>query len=659
MEITLDELVRETAWLRRLAHSLVAENADDLAQDAYVIAHTQRPDDGRPLRPWLVRVTRNLARMRRRGEDRARARELAAAELAPSPATPAELVARVETHRLLAGLVLELPVGLRDVLLLHYVEGLTSAEIGNRLGLAPGTVRWRLKQAIDELRARLEERQPNRAWVPVLAALAPRKTVVAGTAIGTIALVALIVIVVLAAMGTALVLHRPPAERAELPSSPAAAGVAAVHAASAPALVDVVEWRIAGTVLDEHDVPVAGAEVTIGLDCKFPIDSVHARTDDLGRFSVEVPPRCRYWMLAEKGDAIARQAALALPPGPVELVLGHDTPAVRVIDAETREPIAGAQLDIGDYGPFLTHPEPARSGPDGTIPARELVHACHALVDAPGYVSTELDLPWPWTAPITIALRRGHTLNGRLVDGAGAPVARWTVYLLDANEHAYGATSDTSGAFVIAVPAPGRYRLGQPCDQTRDVVVPGPPITLVREHDCGRRPVTTEVAITVVDEHGPAVGAEVRSIRDLFRPGHTDAHGRYVIAPASIWPLGGTEIDDVIAQLGDRASALTTVPLDGAHVERTIRLVATGITGIVMDHGRPVQNAWVKLAAVGITASGGAMGAVTLSTGPDGGFTFNVPAGSYRIAAGRDPEIDVEDARSVESGTRDLTLELP
>jgi len=661
MEITLDELVRETVWLRRLARSLVSEGADDLAQDAYVIAHTARPDDGRPLRPWLVRVARNLARMRRRGEDRARARELAVAELATAPATPAELVARVETHRLLAGLVLELPVGLRDVVLLHYVEGLTSPEISNRLGLAPGTVRWRLKQAVDELRARLEERQPNRAWVPMLSAFAPRRAAVAGVAIGTIALAALIVVVVLAAIGTALALHDTPPARAELPSSPAAA-VASVRAASAPALAESIDWRITGTVIDEQGLPAAGADVTIGLECKFPIAPAHARTDQLGRFSVEAPPRCRYWMLATRGEATARGMALDLPTAPVELILSRDLPVLHVVDADGGAPIPGAIIDMGDM--FGDVRAVATSGADGVVPARDVLHASHVFVSAPGYVGEERDFVWPWTAPVTIALRRGLTITGRLVDRSGAPVGHWLVYALEPDDRAYGAMADATGAFVLAVPAAGTYRLGTPCsDFSAEVAIgerPGPAVTVVRDKACSpNTPVTTEVAVTVVDERGPVAGAEVRSIRDMFRPGHTDAHGRYVIAPASVWP-GTSTIDDVIVQLGERASAVTSIELAGAHVERTIRLVDTSIAGVVTDHGRPVRNAWVVLAPTTITASGAAVGAVTQNTGPDGTFSFQVPVGDYKIAVGRTLEVGIDDdSRTVESGTRDLTLELP
>ncbi|MBC7974023.1 MAG: hypothetical protein H7138_03490, partial [Myxococcales bacterium] len=65
---TLDQLAADAGWLRRLARSLVQNPAaaDDLVQDAYLLAAEQPPGDDRPLRPWLVRVLRNLTRTKER-----------------------------------------------------------------------------------------------------------------------------------------------------------------------------------------------------------------------------------------------------------------------------------------------------------------------------------------------------------------------------------------------------------------------------------------------------------------------------------------------------------------------------------------------------------------------------------------------------------------
>ena len=99
--ITLEELVGETVWLRRLAQSLVKDQAavDDLVQDTYLVAAEHAPTDGRPLRPWLARVLVNRVRTGWRGGERRRKREQAVADLAVPPAAPDEIVDRIKLQR--------------------------------------------------------------------------------------------------------------------------------------------------------------------------------------------------------------------------------------------------------------------------------------------------------------------------------------------------------------------------------------------------------------------------------------------------------------------------------------------------------------------------------------------------------------------------------
>jgi len=68
----------------------------------------------------------------------------------------AELDERVEAQRLVAGLVLGLEEPFRTTLLLRYYEDLSAADVARRLGVPAGTVRWRIKHALDELRPALD-----------------------------------------------------------------------------------------------------------------------------------------------------------------------------------------------------------------------------------------------------------------------------------------------------------------------------------------------------------------------------------------------------------------------------------------------------------------------------------------------------------------------
>jgi RNA polymerase sigma-70 factor (ECF subfamily) len=157
-ERDVEQLSSELAWIRRLAYAIVkdADVADDISQEAWLAARRSAPGD-RPLRPWLARVIRNLVKMQSRSDVRREHREAAVADDARAPAAD-ELVDRVAMQRALADAVLALSEPYRSTVLLHYFEGLSSAEIARRLQIPDGTVRRRLKFALDELRAHFERR---------------------------------------------------------------------------------------------------------------------------------------------------------------------------------------------------------------------------------------------------------------------------------------------------------------------------------------------------------------------------------------------------------------------------------------------------------------------------------------------------------------------
>jgi RNA polymerase sigma-70 factor (ECF subfamily) len=122
-----------------------ATDADELVQETFLRAvEAPPPDDGRPLRPWLVRVCTNLAR------DRLRRRRRAAVWL-PEP-VPTETVAPKDgpdaryslresaTFGFLVALEALTPTQ-RAVLLLRDVFEQSPEEVAEALGSSPGAVR--------------------------------------------------------------------------------------------------------------------------------------------------------------------------------------------------------------------------------------------------------------------------------------------------------------------------------------------------------------------------------------------------------------------------------------------------------------------------------------------------------------------------------------
>src|SRR5688500_8543626 len=120
---TAEQLLADAAWLRRLAVRLAgdADDAEDLVQESWIAAWRRRPDVDRPIRPWLAKVVRDLAFMKRRGDTRRSERERGWQETGVA-AAPDELLEQVRLHRLLVDLVLDLDEPYRSTIVTRFVE---------------------------------------------------------------------------------------------------------------------------------------------------------------------------------------------------------------------------------------------------------------------------------------------------------------------------------------------------------------------------------------------------------------------------------------------------------------------------------------------------------------------------------------------------------
>ena len=148
---------------RALVHGVLLAHAhtDDVAdvmQDVFVTVleevHALR--DAGAFGAWVAAVARNRARLHAR-------RRRATVELSPelSEAIPAPPALGPEGAEAFAALR-SLPETYREPLLLRLVEGLSGAEIAERLGLTHGTVRVYLHRGMQMLRDRLGEGRRER-----------------------------------------------------------------------------------------------------------------------------------------------------------------------------------------------------------------------------------------------------------------------------------------------------------------------------------------------------------------------------------------------------------------------------------------------------------------------------------------------------------------
>ena len=170
-----EELLRNTAWMRRLARSLVRDDfsADEVTQRALVLALQRPPTRADSLRGWLRTIVRNVAYRLHRDETRRRDWESSACRESSVP-SPGELAEHVELHRLVSQLVLGLREPYRSTVILRYFEDLTAREIADRQGVPPATVRSRIRRALSELKESLEVQfgEDGSEWRTAIAPLA-------------------------------------------------------------------------------------------------------------------------------------------------------------------------------------------------------------------------------------------------------------------------------------------------------------------------------------------------------------------------------------------------------------------------------------------------------------------------------------------------------
>jgi RNA polymerase sigma factor (sigma-70 family) len=258
-----EPLLARAARVRALARVLSRDpgGAEDLAQDALVVALERRGSGGPPL-AWFRRVLERLAVDRGRSEGARRGRERHVARPEAQPGT-LDLVARADLQRRLVEAVLALPEPYREALLERWFEERSPEEIARRVGVPASTVRTRLARGLALLRERLR-RTEGRDWLPALAALGGGRggTIVeaGGVLVGT----GTKVVLVASAVAGMLWLAWPERRRPQAPVEEAVASAPDLEPARPPLLAGGEVGGRAKPIL-EPSVPVP-APVTVTSD---------------------------------------------------------------------------------------------------------------------------------------------------------------------------------------------------------------------------------------------------------------------------------------------------------------------------------------------------------------------------------------------------------
>jgi len=131
-------------------------DAEDLTEQTFLQAYrhferAQRESDGRPLRPWLIRIAHNLAANFYRDRSRKPESALEDAAIISAPHTTETLVeGREELERVLVG-VAKLPDDRREALIMRFALGMDNREIARALGRTDGATKVLLHRATRQL----------------------------------------------------------------------------------------------------------------------------------------------------------------------------------------------------------------------------------------------------------------------------------------------------------------------------------------------------------------------------------------------------------------------------------------------------------------------------------------------------------------------------
>ncbi|MCB9877778.1 MAG: sigma-70 family RNA polymerase sigma factor [Planctomycetes bacterium] len=465
------ELLQHEPFVRELARLLVGDRqqAEDLAQDAWLAALEAGPAPMHTPRGWLTTVLRRLAGKQRRSAKRRRDREDFVAGQQPDRAPSVdELLQREHARAAVVKAVLALPDAYRDVVVLRWFEGLPPRDVAKRLGVPVETVRTRHRRAFERLREELDAQHggDRAAWFAALAPLADT-SLVAGVATTTLlggllmlsmktklltaTAAALVIGLVTWSLMAPPIVPPPPDEHASNPVAAATSGsastpkeaaqastagertavadappsTAATSAATTGSLTVTVQWSD-GAAAEGVAVQLLGA-VT---------DNRQAYTDATG---VVTFAAIRPATVLASGN---RGGLQDCEPVPVEIVAGAEATATlqmrdgldltgSVVDGEAH-PIADAEVLVvgrGGREPVVV----ACTDADGRFLARDVDSVCYAGARAAGFAASGLrQVAGSVGGSIELQLvldQRGGSLRGLALDADGEPVRGALVYL--------------------------------------------------------------------------------------------------------------------------------------------------------------------------------------------------------------------------------------
>ncbi|MCB0856605.1 MAG: RNA polymerase sigma factor [Solirubrobacterales bacterium] len=136
-------------------------DAEDLTEQTFLqayrhFARARQESDGRPLRPWLIRIAHNLAANYHRDRSRKPQTPLDSIEPPAARHSTEDLVEGREELRAVIENLQELPDDRREALVMRFALGMDNREIARAMGKSDGATKVLIHRAIKQLQELLE-----------------------------------------------------------------------------------------------------------------------------------------------------------------------------------------------------------------------------------------------------------------------------------------------------------------------------------------------------------------------------------------------------------------------------------------------------------------------------------------------------------------------
>jgi RNA polymerase sigma factor (sigma-70 family) len=142
-------------FFRRLGHS--QQVSEDLTQESFMAAwqHIGQLRSGKTLNSWIYRIAGNVSKQYWRGHKVGEAISMEGIDVPDDGEPVFDKTGNSEQLCRLNSAIVELPLKLRQAVVLHYLQHLTIVEAAEAAGVRCGTFKSRLNRALKKLKRRV------------------------------------------------------------------------------------------------------------------------------------------------------------------------------------------------------------------------------------------------------------------------------------------------------------------------------------------------------------------------------------------------------------------------------------------------------------------------------------------------------------------------